>query len=473
MIHQIWETISRSDIVEPKKTILESITGEPPSQTLFTVLSILNHLEPTDVVSASICGIVALLFIGCSAVVSSSENAFFSLSKSQIADLSSTEGKASEYIGYLLGHPKKLLATILIANTFINIAMIMVSSLLLRIVFNFGDNHLLGFFFDVILVTFMLVLFGEVMPKIYASQNGEKLARWLAIPMFVLSKIFSPIVFVLERSTSIIDKRITKKGHILSIDELTHAIEITAEADTPKHEKFILKSIVNFGNINVKQIMRLRPDVSALDSTISFTELLDKINDWGYSRVPVYEDNMDQIIGVLYIKDLLPYINNEDGYDWLKLIRKPYFVPESKKINDLLKEFQSKRVHLAVVVDEFGGTSGIVSMEDILEEIFGEINDEFDEDEEVSSSKIDDNTYTFEAKMLINDMCKFMEIDTDSFDDVRNEADTIGGMLLELSGHLPAKGEVITIDRFTFTIEAADKRKIKRVKVEIGGLENA
>jgi gliding motility-associated protein GldE len=450
---------------------LESITGEPPPQTLFAVLSIFNQLEPTGIASATLCGIIVIIFIGFSAIISSSENAFFSLSKIQIQDLSDPEVNGSKYISYLLSHPKKLLATILIANTFINIAIIMVSSMFLSIVFNFGDNHLLGFFFEVIMVTFILVLFGEVMPKIYASQNGEKLAKLLAIPMFVLSKVFSPFVYVLEKSTSIIDKRVTKKGHILSIDELTHAIDITAEADTPKQEKFILKSIVNFGNINVKQIMRLRPDMSALDSNISFSELLDKINDWGYSRVPVFRDNMDHIMGVLYIKDLLPYMNKEDGYDWLKLLRKPYFVPESKKIDDLLKEFQSKRVHLAIVVDEFGGTSGMVTMEDILEEIFGEINDEFDEDE-TAYAKIDDNTYTFEAKMLINDMCKFMEVDTNTFDEVRNEADTIGGMLLELSGNLPTTGELIVIDQFTFTIEAADKRKIKRVKVEIGGTEN-
>jgi putative hemolysin len=468
MIHQLWETIFRSDFVEPKNYILESITGEPPSQTLLTVLTIINQLEPADVVSATLCGLFSILLIGFSAIVSSSENAYFSLTKGQIEELSDASVNGSSYIAYLLSHPKKLLATILIANTFINIAIIMISSLFLSIIFNFGDNHILGFFFEVILVTFLLVLFGEVMPKIYASQNGEKLAKWLAIPMFVLSKVFSPFVYVLEKSTSIIDKRVTKKGHILSIDELTHAIDITAEADTPKQEKFILKSSVNFGNINVKQIMSLRPDMSALDATISFSELLNKINDWGYSRVPVFRDNMDQIIGVLYIKDLLPYINKEEGYDWLKLIRKPYFVPESKKIDDLLKEFQSKRVHLAIVVDEFGGTSGMVTMEDILEEIFGEINDEFDEDE-TFHSRIDETTYVFEAKMLINDMCKFMEIDTNTFDEVRNEADTIGGMLLEVSGHLPVKDEVISIEQFTFTIEAADKRKIKRIKVEIGG----
>jgi putative hemolysin len=451
---------------------LESLPGEPPSRTLFTVLSIINTLEPADIITAAICGITAIIFIACSAIISSSENAFFSLTKTQITDLTDDDGKIAEYAAYLLGHPKKLLATILITNTFVNIAMVMVSSLMLGILFNFGDNHVLGFFFEVILVTFLLVLFGEVMPKIYASQNNLKLARMFAIPMFVLNKIFTPFVFILEKSTSVIDKRITKKGHVLSVDELTHAIDITAEADTPKQEKFILKSIVNFGNINVKQIMRLRPDISALDAKIRFNELLAKINDWGYSRVPVFRDNMDQIVGVLYIKDLLPHMNKEDDFDWLKLIRKPYFVPESKKIDDLLKEFQSKRVHLAIVVDEFGGTSGIVTMEDILEEIFGEINDEFDEDE-TFYSRIDGNTFVFEAKMLINDMCRFMEVDMNTFDDARNEADTVGGMLLEVSGHLPEKGEEIMIEGFTFVIEAVDKRRIKRVKVIINNEANA
>ncbi|MES2560860.1 MAG: gliding motility-associated protein GldE [Bacteroidota bacterium] len=444
---------------------MESTTGEPPSNnTTLLVVSILNTLEPAAIATAVICGLLAVLFIACSAIISSSENAYFSLSKIQIELLTEGEGRAASYAQYLLSRPKKLLATILIANTFTNIAMVMVSSLFLGILFNFEGNHLLGFFFEVILVTFLLVLFGEVMPKIYASQNNVKLAHWLAIPMFFLSKLFTPFVYVLEKSTSVIDKRITKKGHIISVDELTHAIDMTAEADTPKQEKFILKSIVNFGNINVKQIMRLRPDMSALDATISFIELLDKLNDWGYSRVPVFRDNLDQIIGVLYIKDLLPHMHKSNDFEWLKLIRKPYFVPESKKIDDLLKEFQSKRVHLAIVVDEFGGTSGIVTMEDILEEIFGEINDEFDEEETIDS-RIDDNTFVFEAKTLINDMCKVMEVETDTFDEIRNEADTVGGMLLEISGDLPDQGEEITIAGFTFVIEAVDKRKIKRIKV--------
>ena len=249
------------------------------------------------------------------------------------------------------------------------------------------------------------------------------------------------------------------------MDELTHAIEITSNLEeTSKQEKTILKSIVNFGNINVKQIMTQRPDISAVDAGINFKELLHKINDWGYSRVPVFRDHLDHIIGVLYIKDLLPHIHNEDAFNWLSLLRKPYFVPESKKIDNLLKDFQQKRVHVAIVVDEFGGTSGIATMEDILEEIFGEINDEFDEDE-ISYSRINESTYVFEAKMLINDMCRFMEIEPDTFEEMRMEADTVGGMLLELSGDLPSLGDTINYKNFTFIVEAADKRKIKRVKV--------
>jgi gliding motility-associated protein GldE len=308
------------------------------------------------------------------------------------------------------------------------------------------------------------VLFGEVMPKIYAAQNNTKIVLLLAIPMYYLQKSLSPFVWILVKSTSIIDKRITKKGRALSADELSHAIDITTKADAPKEETTILKSIVNFGHTDVKQIMKQRPDVSALDSQTKFNEVLNKITNWGYSRVPVYKDNLDNIIGILYIKDLLPHIEEPDLFNWVKLLRKPYFVPESKKIDDLLKDFQNKRVHLAIIIDEFGGTSGMVTMEDILEEIFGEINDEFDEDE-VFYSKINDNTFVFEAKILINDMCRHMQFDTSVFDDIRNDADTLGGMLLEINGEIPLSGEEIRFKDFLFVIESVDTRKIKRVKV--------
>ncbi len=441
-----------------------SLISEPPVN---NVLSIINTTLTTADVGTIVMSltIVALLVI-CSAIISSSENAFFSLSKLQIEELMEDQTRSSKYIGYLTNHPKHLLATILISNTFINIAIVMVSTIIIGMVFNFTSSPIIGFFIEIVLVTFILVLFGEVMPKIYATQNNVRVSKFVAIPMFTLSKVLKPFVIILVKSTSIIDKRVTKKGHILSVDELTHAIDITNEEETPKEEKIILKSIVNFGNTNVRQIMRQRPDVTAIKSDTPFKQLLLKINDWGYSRVPVFTNNLDNIIGVLYIKDLLPHMNNNDDFNWLTLIRKPYFVPESKKIDDLLKEFQSKRVHLAVVVDEFGGTQGLVTMEDILEEIFGEINDEFDEDE-VFYSRLNDYTYVFEAKISINDMCKFMEVDSNIFDDAKEDAETLGGMLLELQEEMPKKGDEIFYEDFKFVIESADKRRIKRVKVEL------
>jgi gliding motility-associated protein GldE len=278
-------------------------------------------------------------------------------------------------------------------------------------------------------------------------------------------RIFQPLVFLLESTTAIIDKRVTKRGHVLSVDELTHAIDITSEKDSPHQERNILKGIVNFGNTTVKQIMRQRPDVLAVDENMSFKQLMVTIIDAGYSRVPVFQNNLDHIKGILFTKDLLPLLYEED-FDWKTLIRPAFLVPESKKIDDLLKEFQSKRMHLAIVVDEFGGTSGLLTMEDILEEVFGEIHDEFDEDEHIYS-KLNDFTYVFEAKMLINDVCRYMEIDPEEFEEIRKESDTLGGMLLELTGDIPGLGQEIVFDRFTFKIEAVDKRRIKRIKVTI------
>ncbi len=428
------------------------------------MMLIRSTLVTADIITVVVCLVVIVLFIVFSALVSSSENAFFSLTKAQIEELTEGKTRKSEFSLFLLSNPKKLLATILIANTFVNIAIVMVSSLMFETVFDFGTNHIFGVILELTLITFSLVLLGEVLPKIYAAQNNIQVASFMAAPMYFLSKAFKPFVYVLVKSTSIIDKRITRKGHTISVDELTHAIDITAEEETTEQEKTILKSIVNFGNINVKQIMHQRPDISAVEADINFKELINKITDWGYSRIPVYRENLDNIIGVLYIKDLLPQLQNTDEYNWLSLIRKPYFVPESKKIDDLLKDFQQKRVHVAIIVDEFGGTSGMVTMEDILEEIFGEINDEFDEDE-VSHLRINENTYVFEAKMLINDMCRYMEIDADTFEEIRNDADTIGGMLLELSGDLPSLGDKLTYKHFTFHVEGVDKRKINRVKV--------
>lgn len=440
-----------------------TISSEPPQWE--ASYSLINPTFDTgDVFTVLICLGIVIVFIILSALISSSENGFFSLTKAQIDELSEDDSNQAQAIEALLKKPKELLATILIANTFINIVIVLVSSYALTIIFSFEQFPIVGFLLEVVLITFIIVLFGEVMPKIYASQHNTKVAKVMAAPMLNLNKALYPLVWVLVRTTSIIDKRITTKGHVLSVDELSHAIDITSESDSPKEEKTILKSIINFGNTDVKQIMRQRPDISAIEIGAAFQEVMNKINDWGYSRVPVYKENLDNIVGVLYVKDLLPHIHQPNEYKWQALVRKPYFVPESKKIDDLLKDFQNKRVHVAMVVDEFGGISGMATMEDILEEIFGEINDEFDEDE-TFYSRINDNTYVFEAKILINDLCKHMEIPTDTFDEIRNDADTLGGLLLEINGEIPKIGDNINYSTFSFNIESVDKRRIKRVKV--------
>lgn len=446
---------------------MESSPGDSPYPALMIFASLLNTgIEGSDWLSVIISIVLIGLLLLCSALMSGSENAFFSLSTQTLDELRETDSSYARATVYLLNHPKKLLATILIANNFVNVAVVMISSFIVSIVFNFTLYPLAGFILQVVVITFIIVMIGEVLPKIYAVQNSMKLVKLMAVPMLSLSKVLYPFVYVLEKSTSIIDKRITKKGHMLSIDELTHAINITSEEDAPNDEKEILRSIVNFGNISVKEIMKPRMDVVAYENTITLSELIKEINEWGYSRIPVYEDNFDKVIGVLYIKDLLPHLNKDDSFKWQQLIKPPYFVPESKKIDDLLKEFQSKRVHLAVVVDEYGGTNGIVTMEDILEEIFGEIKDEFDDDE-LFYSKLDENNYVLEAKIPLNDMCKLMELDDNVFDSVRGESDTLGGMILEITRKIPNLKQKVEYGDFTFTIESVDKRKIKRVKVTI------
>jgi gliding motility-associated protein GldE len=446
---------------------LESSPGDSPYPALALLASVFHEqIAGSDLVSVIISFMLIALLLLCSALMSGSENAFFSLSPQTLDELRESDTGYAKATVYLLNHPKKLLATILIANNFVNVAVVMLSSFIVSILFNFELYPLLGFVLQVVVITFLIVMIGEVLPKIYAVQNSMKLVRLMGVPMLTLSKVLYPFVYVLERSTSIIDKRITKKGHMLSIDELTHAIDITSEKDAPEDEKEILKSIVNFGNISVKEIMKPRMDVVAYDKHIPLSELVKEINEWGYSRIPVYEGNFDHVVGVLYIKDLLPHLNKDDAFEWQKLIKAPYFVPESKKIDDLLKEFQNKRVHLAVVVDEFGGTSGIVTMEDILEEIFGEIKDEFDEDD-LFYSRLDDDNFVFEAKIPLNDMCKLMELDDEVFDDIRGESDTLGGMILEVTRKIPNLKQKIEHKQFLFTIESVDKRKIKRVKVTV------
>lgn len=448
--------------------------NEPPVNLCFISLSVFN---PNFVIADTanlLFGSLAIVFlILLAAVFSGSENAMFSLKQSQIEELTQSEKSAnSKAVYFLLKHPKKLLGTILIWNTFVNVAIVMVSSLMIATIFDFEQFPLIGFLIEVIFITFIIVLFGEVVPKMYSVQNNEKVTGWVALPIFYAYKMMQPLVYILENSTSIIDKRVTKRGHILSVNELSHAIDITTDEDSPKQEKSILKGIVNFGNTNVKEIMRQRPDITAIEHETDFFELLNLIDELGYSRLPIYDNNIDKIIGVLSVKDVLPKINEEKNYNWIELIRKPFFVPESKKIDALLKDFQSKRTHMAIVVDEFGGTSGLITMEDILEEIFGEINDEFDDDETIYS-KLDDNTFVFEAKMLLNDVCKLMDVEIEIFDEVRNDSDTLAGLMLELNENMPKQNQEIVFHPFVFIIESVDKRRIKRVKVIIEREANA
>jgi len=442
---------------------------EEPPQKLLQIISNYNSIisfEQSDLPSVLIALLCIVILLILSAVISSSENAFFSLTKSQLATLVEKQSRTSSAVNFLTRYPQKLLATILIANNFVNVGVVMFFTVIFSSVFNFAEHPVFSFIIEVVCVTFILVFFGEVVPKIYAVQNNIKVTGFVAFPMYISYRILQPLVHVLVKTTSIIDKRITKKGHVLSLDELSHAIEITSDKEAPRQEKSILKGLVNFGNTTVKQVMKPRPDIMAIDVQLNFGQLMINLNDWGYSRLPVFDKKLDTILGVIFIKDLLSYIKENDDFKWQDLMRDPFFVPESKKIDDLLKEFQQKRIHLAIVVDEFGGTSGLITMEDILEEVFGEIHDEFDEDEHIFS-KLNDHTFVFEAKMNLNDVCRYLDVDQDVFEEIKNDADTLGGLLLELNGDLPVQGQIITYNNFTFKIESVDKRRIKRVKVTI------
>lgn len=403
-----------------------------------------------------------------SGFVSGAETSFFAITPPQLMKLKDAESGSERLIYQLLNKPKRLLATLLIAINFINIAIVVLSSVIISQVFNFTQHETIGFIIQVIAVTFILVLFCEVMPKVYAQQNAMKIARLSVFPLYALDKIFRPFSTTLVASTSFVDKRFHNKGYDVTVDELTHAIDVTSNKDTPEEEKKILKGIARFGNIDVKQIMKSRVDLLAIDNEISFGNLLPVIIENRYSRIPVYKETLDNIVGILYIKDLLPYLDKEkdDKFNWKSLIHPAYFVPESKKINDLLHEFQEKKMHLAIVVDEYGGTSGIVTMEDILEEIVGEINDEFDE-EELSYSRLDDRTFVFEGKTLLNDICRVMEVDRKIFEIKNEEADTLAGLILDLKGSIPQKGQEIIFREIKFTIESADRKRIKRVKINL------
>lgn len=404
--------------------------------------------------------IILLLLLFSSAVISGSEVAYFSLSPGQLEEI---RQKGYEKVCHLHRKPEKLLATILISNNFVNVAIVILSSYLVDSLFDFSGNPLLGFVIQVIVVTFIILLFGEIIPKLYANRSPIKMAIFMAPPLTVLGYLFRPLSALLINSTSIISKKVAKKDSI-SIDQLSKALELTKDSEI-NEEKDILEGIVRFSNIYAIDIIQPRINIIAIDEEDSFKHIRELIIEHGYSRLPVYKDNLDTIVGILYIKDLLAHLQEDDHFQWQNLIRPAYFVPETKKINDLLEEFQTKKVHLAIVVDEYGGTSGIVTMEDILEEIVGEINDETDEKEK-TYIKIKNNAYIFEGHTLLNDFEKIANIKDDYFKDIEGEADTLAGLILEIKGELPRKNEVITYRQHKFTILDVDKRRIKKIKYE-------
>ena len=399
------------------------------------------------------------------AMFSAAESAFFSLSLADREKLKVSESKTDIKLLELINQPKRVLATLLISINFVNIAIVILSTFIISSLFDFSHNPTLGFVIQVVAVTFLILLVGEVIPKIYATQKPLKAARFMLYPVLSLQKIFYPLSSFLIFSTSIIDKRVKQRGHSISVDQLSQALDLTNENELQKGDHEILKGIVKFGNVDVKQVMKSRMDVTAFDFEMSYKELLNNILASGFSRIPIYKETFDHVAGVIYIKDLLPHLQKET-FEWQSLIRPPFFVPESKKLDDLLKDFQHKKIHLAIVVDEYGGTSGIVTLEDIIEEIVGEINDEFDDDD-IVYSKLDENNFVFEGKVLLNDLYRIMEMDGKSFEDAKGESDTLAGFLIELKGKIPLKNEKISFKNLYFKIESADNRRIRRVKVTI------
>jgi len=402
----------------------------------------------------------------CSALISGAEVAIFSLTKSDIENNQSKGLKRMQIIGKLLEKPKKLLATILVANNFINISIVILFAYVGNFIFGGISSVAIKFVIEVVIVTFLILLFGEILPKIYASRNHLKFASFMSYPLRVLDVIFSPLSVPMRSVTLAIHNKLGREKSNLSVDQLSQALELTSEEDTTKEEQKILKGIVSFGNTDTKQVMRPRIDIFALSEDMTFEEIIPDIINNGFSRIPVYTDNVDTIIGVLYVKDLLPHINKKK-FNWKSLIREPFFVPENKKLDDLMNEFQEKKVHLAIVVDEYGGTSGIVSLEDIIEEIVGDISDEFD-DEDLVYSKLDNKNYVFEGKTPLKDFYRVLKLEDESiFEDNKGEAETIAGFVLEISKSFPKKNSKIIFKNYVFVIEAMDKKRLQRIKITI------
>ena len=408
---------------------------------------------------------LAVLLLFASGFVSASEIAFFSLSPSDLNDIENDDHPSDKHIRSLLGDSERLLATILISNNFVNVTIIMLCNFFFAGVIDFGTSVILEFLVITVVLTFLLLLFGEIMPKIYSAQHTLKFSRMAAPIIVFLKKVFSLLSNMLVRSTVLVNKCVSKKNYNISVDELSQALELTDKNEISE-ESNILEGVIRFGGETVKEVMTPRMDIVDLEIQASFSEVMACVVENAYSRIPVYEDSIDNIKGILYIKDLLPYLKKGDDFKWQNLVRPAFFVPETKMIDDLLRDFQANKIHIAIVVDEFGGTLGIVTMEDIIEEIVGEINDEYD-DEERTYVKLNDTTYVFEAKTLLSDFYKILKLDTDEFEEVEGEADTLAGLLLEIKGEFPKLHEKLDFKNYHFEVLEKDARRILKIKVVV------
>ena len=409
----------------------------------------------------------------CSALISGAEVALFGLSPTDLNSIEEERTRKGVVLMELLSKPKKLLATILIANNTINIGIVLLFSDIGDALFKEINQIVLGlvsvrFLLEVVVATFFILMFGEILPKIYANRNRMQFAQFMSYPLRILDYLFTPISTPMRSASMFLEDRLGKQKSNLSVDQLSQALELTSDGDTTKEEQKILEGIVTFGNTDTKQVMCPRLDIFALDDEMKFPEVLDAIKKNGYSRIPVFSDTMDNVSGVLYVKDLLPYLDRK-SFNWTSLIREPYFVPENKKLDDLLQEFQGQKKHMAIVVDEYGGTSGVVTLEDIIEEIVGDISDEFD-DEDLTYSKLDDHTFVFEGKTNLKDFYKVVKMDDghqELFEQKKGESETIAGFVLEISGSFPKKGETIVYETYQFTVEGLDKKRLKQIKVNL------
>jgi gliding motility-associated protein GldE len=438
-----------------------------------TILNTILLQAGSGVFSASnttILIIIVLLLLLMTAITAGAETAYFSLTAKDINYLKTKDQQSSRQAVNLLENPKMLLATILVANNFINIAIIVTTNVLLKQLLPSGLSTTTAFLIQIVAVTFLLVLFGEVLPKVYATQNNMRMALFAAPVLQILTSIFKPVSKMLVSSTSYIEEKIgTRNPSNISSEDFEHAIELTVGHTATREEVNIFKGILKFGNITVRQIMRTRLDVSGIPYDLSFRQVQLQAVEMGYSRMPVYKESLDKVAGIIHTKDLLPY-SELDEFEWHTLLRPAYFIHEGKLIEDLLKEFQQKRIHFAVVVDEFGGTSGIVTLEDIMEEIIGDIKDEFDE-EDLHFKKIDDHNFIIEGKTLTNDVCRLIGEPSDTFDMVRGESDSLAGLILEISGKFPAVNETVSYEQFDFTVLQIERMRIQRVKLTINEID--